>query len=166
MYAVSDPLFPSAIIIVAGLILAIYPSIVITRDGATVLSPGSAFASSGTPKLSDLIFHIQEFIIPGNNDSIPLYPLYVKNRDVIWTGDTQIDSSRILEFNLTSGKFTEHKLNGTSIVTVMAFDHNNNNQIWYVDPLLKRLGHYNLSANSTKLFDIPTQGIIARIALD
>ena len=44
-----------------------------------------------------------------------------------------IDSSRILEFNLTAGKFIEYKLNGTSIVTVMAFDHNNN-QIWYIDP--------------------------------
>jgi len=180
MYPVSDLLFPSVlIIIVAGLILALisilpsastvphlFPAFVTTRDGANVLSAGLAFASSATPKLSNLIFHIQEFIIPGNNDSIPLYPLYDKNRNVIWTGDTQIDSSRILEFNLTSGKFTEYKLNGTSIVTVMAFDHNNNDQIWYVDPLLKRLGHYDPSANSTKLYAIPTQGIIARIAID
>lgn len=144
----------------------LFPAFVATRDGANVLSAGSAFAASATPKLSNLIFHIQEFTIPGNNDSIPLFPLYDKNRDAIWTGDTQIDSSRILEFNLTSGKFTEHKLNGTSIVTVMAFDHYNNNQIWYVDPLLKRLGHYDPSANSTKLYPIPTQGIIARIAID
>ena len=86
----------------------------------------------------------------------PLYPLYDKNRNVIWVGDTAIDRDRILEFNLTSGKFIEHKLNGTSIVTVMAFDHNNNNQIWYVDPLLKRLGHYYPSANTTKLYTIPT----------
>src|SRR5207245_3187144 len=60
----------------------------------------------------------------------------------------------------------KHNLNETSIVTVMAFEHNNNNQIWYVDPLLKRLGHYDPSANSTKLYAIPTQGIIARIAID
>jgi copper transport protein len=180
MYPVSDPLFPSArIIIAAGLILSLisiilsastvphlFPAFVTTRDGANMLRAGSAFASPASPKLNNLKFHIQEFIIPGNNDSIPLYPLYDKNRNVIWTGDTQIDSSRILEFNLTSGKFTEHKLNGTSIVTVMAFDHNNDNQIWYVDPLLKRLGHYDPSANSTKLYAIPTQGIIARIAID
>lgn len=177
--SVSDLLFPSALIILAvGLILALisillsdstvslFPALVTTREGANVLSAGSTFASSATPKLSNLIFHIQEFTIPGNNDSIPLYPLFDKNRDVIWTGDTQIDSSRILEFNLTSGKFTEHKLNGTSIVTVMAFDHYNNNQIWYVDPLLKHLGRYDPSANSTKLYAIPTQGIIARIAID
>src|SRR5689334_9013642 len=108
MYPVSDPFFPSAgIIIAAGLILALisillsasavphlFPAFVTTRDGANLLSAGSAFASSATPKLSNMIFHIQEFIIPGNNDSIPLYPLYDKNRNVIWTGDTQIDSSR------------------------------------------------------------------------
>jgi copper transport protein len=62
-------------------------------------------------------------------------------------------------------KFVEHKLDGTSIVTVMAFD-NNNNQIWYVDPLLKHLGHYDPSANITKLYNIPTRGTISRIAVD
>jgi hypothetical protein len=118
------------------------------------------------PKLSQLTYHTQEYSIPGNNDSIPLYPLYDKNRNVIWIGDTAIDSSRILEFNLMTHKFVEHKLNGTSIVTIMAFDHNNNNQIWYVDPLLKRLGHYDPSANVTKLYNIPTRGTISRIAVD
>jgi copper transport protein len=118
------------------------------------------------PKLSQLTYHIQEYTIPGNNDSMPLYPLYDKNRNVIWIGDTAIDSSRILEFNLMTHKFVEHKLNGTSIVTVMAFDHNKNNQIWYVDPLLKRLGHYDPSTNITKLYNIPTRGTISRIAVD
>ena len=99
--------------------------------------------------------------------TVHLYTLFIdKNRNVIWVGDTAIDSSRILEFNITSAKFIEHKLNGTSIVTVMAFDHNNNNQIWYVDPLLKRLGHYDPSANTTKLYTIPTRGTISRIAVD
>ena len=48
----------------------------------------------------------------------------------------------------------------------MAFDHNNNNQIWYVDPLLKRLGHYYPSANTTKLYTSPTRGTISRIIVD
>ena len=90
-----------------------------------VSTKNEAFALSESPKLSQIIFHVQEFTIPGNNDSIALYPLYDKNRNAIWVGDTAIDSSRILAFNLKSGKFVEHKLNGTSIVTVMAFDHNN-----------------------------------------
>jgi copper transport protein len=128
-------------------------------------SPAASFDLLTKPKLNQLTFHIQEYSIPPN-DSAPLYPLYDKNRNVIWVGDTAIDSSRILEFNLTSGKFIEHKLNGTSIVTVMAFDHNNNNQIWYVDPLLKHLGHYDPSANTTKLYNIPTRGTISRIAID
>lgn len=130
-----------------------------------VSSPATSFDLLTKPKLTQLKFHIQEYSIPVNN-STPLYPLYDKNRNVIWVGDTAIDSSRILEYNLTSGKFIEHKLNGTSIVTVMAFDHNKNNQIWYVDPLLKRLGHYDPSANTTKLYTIPTRGTISRIAVD
>jgi copper transport protein len=129
-----------------------------------VSSPAASFDLLTKPKLNQLTFHVQEYSIPVNN-SAPLYPLYDKNRNVIWVGDTAIDSSRILEFNLT-GKFVEHKLNGTSIVTVMAFDHNNNNQIWYVDPLLKHLGHYDPSANITKLYNIPTRGTISRIATD
>ncbi len=50
---------------------------------------------------------------------------------LIWVGDNVVDSSRILEFNLTSGRFIEHKLNGTCIV-IVAFNHDNNSQIWYV----------------------------------
>jgi copper transport protein len=176
-------LFPRLIIIVIILVvfltvslISILPSsalkqhmfpIFMTKiSGANVLSPVSGSALAASPKLSQLTFHIQEYSIPGNNDSIPLYPLYDKNRNVIWVGDTQIDSSRLLEFNLTTGKFTEHKLNGTSIVTVMTFDHNNKGQIWYVDPLLKRLGQYYPSANTTRLYNIPTQGTISRIAID
>ena len=165
------------IIVVVGLILSLssfplysvknylIPSFVLNKDETNSLSPTSAFALSESPKLTQLIFHIQEFTVPGNNDSIPLYPLYDKNRNAIWLGDTAIDSSRILAFNLKSGKFMEHKLNDTSIVTVMAFDHNNTH-IWYVDPLLKRLGHYDPSANTTKLYNIPTNGTISRIAID
>jgi copper transport protein len=132
-----------------------------------VTSPATSFDLLARPKLTQLTFHIQEYNIP-MNDSVPLYTLYDKNRNVIWVGDTAINSSRILEFNLTSGKFTEHRLNGTSIVTVMAFDRNNNNQIWYVDPLLKHLGHYDPSADTTKLYNIITQGgvWISRIAVD
>jgi copper transport protein len=174
----SFPLVISIIIIVVvGLILSqssiplygvkkhLFPSFVLTKNEANSLSPTLALALSESPKLGQLIFHIQDFTIPDNNDSIPLYPLYDKNRNEIWVGDTAIDSSRILAFNLKSGKFMEHKLNGTSIVTVMAFDHNNT-YIWYVDPLLKRLGHYDPSANTTKLYNIPTNGTISRIAID
>src|SRR6266496_775296 len=134
----------------------LFPSFVLSKNEANSIHT-SAFALSENPNLSQLIFHIQEFTIPGNNDSIPLYPLYDKNRNVIWVGDTAIDSSRILAFNLKSGKFMEHKLNSTSIVTVIAFDYNNTH-IWYVDPVLKHIGHYDPSANTTELYNIPTKG--------
>src|ERR1700680_1841686 len=92
------------IIVVVGLILSLssiplygvknylFPSFVLKKDEANSFSPTSAFALSESPKLGQLVFHIQEFTIPGNNDSIPLYPLYDKNRNAIWVGDTAIDS--------------------------------------------------------------------------
>ncbi|HEY7078274.1 MAG TPA: SMP-30/gluconolactonase/LRE family protein [Nitrososphaeraceae archaeon] len=128
------------------------------------MTPLSAYALSTVPKLNQLNFHIQEFNIPGNN-SIPLFALYDKSRNVIWVGDTVIDSGRILEFDLNSSKYTEHKLNGTSIVTVMTLDPKSN-QLWYIDPLMKHLGKYDPSSNTTKLYNIPTQGTVSRIAID
>ena len=76
------------------------------------------------PNLDQLQFNVREFRIPGNNTSQPLYPLYDNSRNVIWVGDTSISSGsgRIFEFDLNSHKFTEHKINGTNIVTVMALD--------------------------------------------
>lgn len=130
-----------------------------------IASPASAVSFHSSPKLNQLMFHIREFGITGNNNSAPLYPLYDRNRNVVWIGDNAVDSSRILEFNLTSGKFTVHNLNGTSLVTVMALDQNNS-RLWYVDPLMKHLGLYDPSANSTKLYNIPTHGTISRIAVD
>jgi copper transport protein len=117
------------------------------------------------PSLDQLKFSVKEFRIPGNNISQPLYPLYDDSRNVIWVGDTSIDSGRIFEFNLNSHKFTEHKINDTNIVTVMALDHEN--QIWYVDPLMKHLGHYNPDTNKNQIYKIPNPDFIASgIAID
>jgi copper transport protein len=117
------------------------------------------------PSLDQLKFSVREFRIPGNNISQPLYPLYDDSRNVIWVGDTSIDSGRIFEFNLNSYKFTEHKINDTNIVTVMASDRGN--QIWYVDPLMKNLGHYNPNTNKNQVYKIPNPDFIASgIAID
>ena len=116
-------------------------------------------------KLSQLNFSIQEFKTPYNNSQL-LYPVYDKNRNVIWVGDTIIDSGRILEYDLNTDKYTEHKVNGTSIVTIMTLDPNNNNQLWYVDPLMKNLGQYNIVNGATRLYKIPSQGVISGIAAD
>ena len=90
--------------------------------------------------------------------------MYDKSKNSIWVGDTIIDSGRIFEFNLNTNKYTEHKVSGTSIVTVMALDPNN--QLWYVDPLMKNLGQYNTVTGTSKLYKIPTQGVISGIAID
>lgn len=120
------------------------------------------------PNLDQLQFNIREFRIPGNNTSQPLYPLFDNSRNVIWVGDTSISSGssgRIFEFDLNSHKFTEHKINGTNIITVMALDRND--QIWYVDPLMKNLGHYNPENNKNQIYKIPNPDFIpSGIAID
>ena len=115
------------------------------------------------PKLNQLNFNVQEYKIPQNN-SQPLYPLYDKNTNAIWVGDTAIDSRRILEYNLTSSKYIEHKIPGVSIVTVMAFDPHN--QLWFIDPLMKNLGQYDPSTGKSKLFKLPTQGVVSGITVN
>jgi copper transport protein len=115
------------------------------------------------PKLDQIKFNVREFRITGNNsndnnNSQPLYPLYDNSRNVIWVGDTVIDSGRLFEFNLNSNKFTEHNINGTSIVTVMALDHNN--QIWYADPLMRHLGHYDPNTYTNQIYKIPSPDFI------
>ena len=117
------------------------------------------------PSLNQLKFNVKEFKIPGSK-SQPLYPLYDKSRNAIWVGDTKLDSSRILELDLNSGKCTfEHKINGTSIVTVMALDANN--KIWYVDPLMKLLGLYDPITRTNQVFKITDpQFIPSGIAID
>jgi copper transport protein len=119
------------------------------------------------PDLNQLQFNVREFRIPGNDTSQPLYPLYDNYRNVIWVGDTAISSGsgRIFEFDPNSDEFTEHKINGTNIITVMALDHDD--QIWYVDPLMKHLGHYNPDNNKNKIYKIPNPDFIpSGIAID
>jgi copper transport protein len=115
------------------------------------------------PKLDQLNFNIQEEKIPQNN-SQPLYPVYDKSRNAIWVGDTVIDSARILEYNLNSNKYVEHKVAGTSIVTIAALD--SHNQLWFIDPLMKNLGQYDTTTGANKLYKIPSQGVISGIAVD
>ena len=115
------------------------------------------------PKLDQLKFTANRFEIPGNR-SQPLYPIYDSNRNAIWVGDTTIDSGRILEFRLDSNKYIEHKIDGTSIITVAAQD--SNGRIWYVDPLTKHLGSYDPSTISNKLYLLPNRVIPSAIAID
>jgi copper transport protein len=116
------------------------------------------------PKLSDFSFNVKEYKMPSNNAQ-PLFPLYDKSRNVVWTGDSSINSGRIWEFSLTNHTHTEHKIPGANIITLMAFDPTNND-IWFIDPLNKNLGHYNPETGATQLFKIPVESVLSGIAID
>jgi copper transport protein len=116
------------------------------------------------PKLSDFSFNVKDYKMP-ENKAQPLFPLYDKSRNEIWTGDSSINSGRIFEFNLISHKYTEHKIAGTNLITLLALDPATND-IWFIDPLTKNLGHYTPATNTTQLFKIPTQGVPSGITVD
>jgi copper transport protein len=115
------------------------------------------------PNFDELIFNVTEY--PISNTTIqPLYPIYDKIRNYIWFGDTIIGSARIFAFDINRGDYIEHKINGTSIVTLMAMD--SNNSLWYVDPLTKTIGSYDPSTNLNKQFTFPTYVTPSGIAID
>jgi copper transport protein len=101
---------------------------------------GSDSVMQNMSRLQHLKIQTEQFPIPSNL-SWPYYPLFDRSRNVIWIGDTVIDSGRIWEFNITNNEYIEHKLNDIKIVTALALDLNNT--IWYLDPLGRRLGFFN-----------------------
>lgn len=106
----------------------------------------------------------QQFPIPGSI-SWPYYPLFDKFRNVIWVGDTSMDSGRIWEFNITDSKYTAHKLGNISIVTALALDHHK--VLWYLDPVTRRLGFYNPNSDTNiGVYDIKTNDTLFGIAID
>ncbi|MDE1769627.1 MAG: copper resistance protein CopC [Thaumarchaeota archaeon] len=115
------------------------------------------------PKLDNLQLDIKEYKTPGNS-STPRYPIYDNSRNKIWVGDTTIKSGKILDFDLTTNKYTEHKIDGLNSVIYMAMD--SHNTLWYIDYQRKVLGHYNPDDNSNQDYPIPNQGILTNIAID
>ena len=115
------------------------------------------------PNFDGLILNVTDYPI-ANSTIQPLYPLYDKNRNVIWFGDTIIGSGRIFAFDINSGNYVEHKINGTSIVTLMALDSKNN--LWYLDPLTKTIGNYDPSTNINKQFAFPGYVTPSGITID
>ena len=115
------------------------------------------------PNFDGLILNVTNY--PIENSTIqPLYPLYDKNRNVIWFGDTIIGSGRIFAFDINRGNYVEHRINGTSIVTLMALD--SKNSLWFLDPLTKTIGNYEPSTNLSKLFAFPGYVTPSGITID
>jgi streptogramin lyase len=125
---------------------------------------GSDSPQANSDPLDRLKVDIQQFPIPARQ-SWPLYPLFDNNRQKVWIGDTVIDSGRIWEFDIPTNIYKEHRLNDTSIVTASVID--SNGTIWYLDPLLKRIGYYVPSSHaSNKVYDIQTNETIFGMAID
>ena len=115
------------------------------------------------PNVHQISAHIQEYKFP-ENKTLPLYPVYDKKRNVVWVGDSTINSGRIWEFDLSSKHFTEHKINGTNIITAAAMDFNNN--IWYIDPISKILGYYEPDSGKDQKYSVPNNGTVSGITID
>ncbi len=115
------------------------------------------------PKLGDLQIKIDEYKTPGNNSN-PRYPVYDSSRNKIWVTDTNRTSGKILDFDLLTYKYTEHKIKGmgSSIYSVL----DSHDTLWYIDYPRKTLGHYNPDDNSNKDYPIPNQGILTGMAID
>lgn len=115
------------------------------------------------PNLGQLQANITEYKIP-DKTALPLYPIYDGIRNVVWVGDSAINSGRIWEFDLNSKQYTEHKINGTNIITLSVIDFNNN--IWYIDPISKILGYYQPDSGKNQQYPIPNNGIVSGITID
>ncbi|MGI0058598.1 MAG: hypothetical protein ACREBJ_02420, partial [Nitrosotalea sp.] len=115
------------------------------------------------PNLNQLQANITEYKIP-DKTALPLYPIYDVIRNAVWVGDSAINSGRIWEFDLGLKQYTEHKINGTNIITLSAMDFNNN--IWYIDPISKILGYYQPDSGKNQQYPIPNNGTASGLAID
>jgi streptogramin lyase len=115
------------------------------------------------PSLNQLNYSVKQIKMPYNN-SQPLYPIYDKNKNVIWVGDTSINSGRIIEYNINNGTYSAHKINGSNIITQLALD--SSNTLWYIDPITKVLGHYNPNTDTHQSYKLPKNVVPSGIAFD
>lgn len=113
--------------------------------------------------LNNTSYSVIEFKLPDKSGA-PLFPLYDKNHDTIWVGDTKVNSSRIWEFDVGLKKFSEHKIPGTNFISKIALD--SDGTIWFIDPATKLLGNYEPYSNDTQLVKIPTNGTIGDLIAD
>jgi copper transport protein len=118
------------------------------------------------PQVSDLDFSVKKY--ETQSSSMPLFPVFDSARHSIWVGDTTLNSGRIWQLNVDTGKYAEHKIQGANIITVIALAPDS--KLWYIDPLTKQpngtLGLYDPDAKSAKQFVIPSEGIPTGLAID
>lgn len=114
------------------------------------------------PSISSLEFSVKEYKTP--EPTSPLYPVYDKQRQLIWVGDTTIGSGRLWQFDIQTGSYTMHRIPNASLITVSALA--DDGRIWYADPTKSLLGVYDPASKQTRQFTLPERGIISGIVID
>lgn len=128
------------------------------RNEANSLNLVATFNLFVKPVLDQIDYGVTQIAMP-DNKSQPLYPVYDSSRNSIWVGDTSLGSGRIFEYDITNNEYREHKINGTNIITMMALDQEND-MIWFIDPISKVLGFYDPQSNSSQLYSLPNNRIV------
>ena len=114
------------------------------------------------PLIANLEFAIKEYKIPDR--SLPLFPLFDAQRQSVWVGDTQRESGRIWQLEISTGDYTAHKINNTNLITQTALS--SEGDLWFIDPVIGLLGLYSPESNTTTLYEIPEQGVLSGLAVD
>jgi streptogramin lyase/putative copper export protein len=114
------------------------------------------------PHVSNLDFTIKQYNI--SERSLPLFPVFDQQRQSIWVGDSMPGSGRIWQFNMATGKFTMHKIEGADLITIMRLAPDGN--LWYIEPRIHVVGLFNPADGSTKQFKLPAEGIITGLTID
>jgi copper transport protein len=114
------------------------------------------------PLVGNLEFAIQQYKIPDR--SLPLFPLYDAQRQSIWVGDSLPSSARIWQLDMSTGNYTAHPITGASLITQSVLG--SDGTLWFIDPVVGALGHYNPEDNSSKMFQIPDEGVLSGVAMD
>ncbi|MGC2306768.1 MAG: copper resistance protein CopC, partial [Nitrososphaeraceae archaeon] len=128
------------------------------RNQANTLDLVATFSLFVKPDLDQIDYSVTQIAMP-DNKSQPLYPVFDPSRNSIWVGDTALETGRIFEYDITNKEYREHKINGTNIITTMAFDQSNE-RIWFIDPISKVLGVYDPQTNSTQLHGLPNNRMV------
>ncbi len=128
------------------------------RNENNALNLVATFSLFVKPKLDQIDYRVTQIAMP-DNISQPLYPVYDSSRNSIWVGDTSLGSGRIFEYDISNSQFREHRINGTNIITTMALDQEND-MIWFIDPISKVLGFYDPQTSSSQLYNLPNNRIV------
>jgi copper transport protein len=119
------------------------------------------------PHVSNLDFTIKQYNMSAQ--SLPLYPVFDQQRQSIWIGDSMPASGRIWQFNIATGNYTMHKIEGADLITIMTLAPDGN--LWYIEPRpfgkdIGIVGMYNPTDGSTRQFNLPAEGIVTGLTMD